>query len=336
MIAPRKGIGNILVRAAGFVLTLAVLVQGPARADEPKESAVTTAFKSLRLTGYAQVLGAAWDKDTDTFSLRRARIALSGEIIKNLKFRVNVDAVKSPILLDAEVEYQPKAFAGVKFGQFRIPFSLESFTSTGDLDMVNRSIAVDALAPGRDNSSSGRDVGAAFFGTYSVLEYMVGIFNGSGINKTDNNDHKDWSGRVILRPVKFLAIGGSLYRGRQNPEAEGPLVKRDKEGLEAVLAVGRFSVKSEYIHAQDDAISKAGWYAQAGIFALPGKLQGLIRYDFLDLDRAVADDAKYVVALGVNWFIKGRTKLQVNYEIHRLQAGGGEKSGLLAQFQAGF
>ncbi len=331
-----KTLARNSIKAVGLLLTMAILVHGPARADEPKESPVTTAFKSLKLTGYAQVLGTAWDKDTDTFSLRRARIALSGEILKNLRFRVNVDAVKSPILLDAEVEFQPYTAAGLKFGQFRLPFSLESFTPTGDLDLINRSIAVDALAPGRDNASSGRDVGAAFFGSHSVLEYMVGIFNGSGINKTDTNDHKDWSGRVVLRPVKFLAVGGSVYRGRQTPEADAPLVRRDKEGLEAALVFKGLSLKSEYIHAEDDIVSKSGWYVQAGFFALPGRLQGLVRYDFLDLDRAVPDDAKYVVTLGLNWFIKGRTKVQVNYETHRLQAGGGEKSGILAQFQAGF
>jgi hypothetical protein len=325
-----------LIRSGWLPLVMAVLAPGLVRAEEPKESPVVTALKSLRLGAYAQVYAAAWDEDTDTFSLRRARIALSGELVKNLRFRLNFDVVKSPALLDAEVEFEPSKIVGLKFGQFRLPFSLESFTSTSDLDMVNRSIVVDTLAPGRDNGSSGRDIGLAFFGNYSVLEYMFGLFNGAGINKTDTNDHKDWSGRVILRPVKFLSVGGSLYRGMQSASPSVPLVRRDKEGLEAALTVKGFSIKSEYIHAQDDIVSKAGWYAQAGLFALPGKLQTLLRYDFLDLDRAVPADAKNVITVGVNWFIKGRTKLQVNYELHRLEAGGTEKSGLLAQFQAGF
>lgn len=325
-----------LLKTTCAFLSLAVLSPGLAQAEEPKDSPVMTALKSIRISGYAQVLAAEWDKDTDTFSLRRARIALSGEILKNLRFRLNVDVIKSPILLDAEVEFQPYKAAGLKFGQFRLPFSLESFTSTSDLDMVNRSIVVDTLAPGRDNGSSGRDIGLALLGNYSMLEYMFGLFNGAGINKTDTNDHKDWSGRVVLRPVKFLAVGGSLYRGMQSASPSVPLSRRDKQGLEAVLAIKGFSLKSEYIHANDDIVSRAGWYAQAGLFALPGKLQALFRYDYLDIDRAVPDDAKNVITLGVNWFIKGRTKLQVNYEIHGLEEGGREKSGLLAQFQAGF
>jgi hypothetical protein len=318
------------------VLLAALIIPGLARAEEPKESPLVTAVRSLKLTGYVQFLAVDWDKGVDSFSLRRARVALSGELVKHLKFRLNVDVVKSPILLDAEVEFEPSKILGLRFGQFRLPFSLESFTSTADLDMVNRTSVVDALAPGRDNGSSGRDIGAALYGSCSILEYTFGFFNGSGINKTDTNSHKDWGGRVVIRPFKFLAVGGSFYRGRQSASATDPLLKRDREGLEAAILYRRASLTGEYIHAVDDLVSKAGWYVQAGFFALPGKLQGLVRYETLDLDRSTAGDAKNVIALGVNWFILGRTKLQVNYEIHTLEGGGHEKSGLMAQFPAGF
>jgi hypothetical protein len=202
--------------------------------------------------------------------------------------------------------------------------------------MVNRPAVVEALVPGRDNGSTGRDIGAVFYGTASVVDYTFGLFNGSGINKADTDSHKDWAGRVVVHPLKFISFGGSLYRGMQSPSANVPLVKRNREGLEAELVLDGFSARGEYVHAEDDLISKAGWYAQAGFFVLPKKLQALLRYDVLDLDRSVAGDAKNVITFGLNWFILGRTKLQVNYEIHRLQSGGREKSGLLAQFQAGF
>ena len=328
--------GQKLIKIVGVSLAIAVLAQGLARADEPKDSAVTAALKSLKFSGYAQILGTVWDNDIDTFNLRRVRLGLSGELVKNLKFRLAVDLVKSPVLLDALVEFEPSKAAGLRFGQFFVPFSLESLTPTYDLDLINRSAVVDTLSPGRDNGSSGRDIGTVFYGSASVLEYTVGLFNGSGSNKTDNNSHKDWSGRVVLRPAKFLALGGSIYRGRLTPSADAPTVRRDRDGLDAVLTIKVFSLKGEYLHAVDDTISKAGWYVQAGVFALPGKLQGVVRYDFLDLDRAVAGDAKNVIAFGVNWIIKGRNKLQVNYEIHRLEGGAADKAGLLAQFQAGF
>ncbi len=325
-----------LPKTAALALIAAALLPASVRADETKDSPVATALKSLTLSGYFQVEGIAWDKGVDTFSLRRVRPTLSGELLKNLKFKVSVDLVKSPVLLDALVEFEPSKALGVRFGQFLVPFSLESVTPTSELDMVNRTAVVDTLSPGRDNGSSGRDIGAAFYGTYSIFEYTVGLFNGAGINKSDTNSHKDWAGRVVLRPFKFLALGGSLYRGRQSATATDPLLKRDREGFDAALVLKRISLKGEYLHATDDLVSKSGWYVQGGFFALPAKLQALVRYDTLDPDRAVAGDAQNVVAFGVNWFIKGRTKLQVNYEIHTLEGGAHQKSGLLAQFQAGF
>jgi len=324
------------LRRAGLVLLAGVLMGGIAPAEEKKDSPLVTAAKSLKLSGYAQLLAVDWDRGVDSSSVRRARLTLTGEIVKNLRFKVQADLVKSPALLDALVEFEPAKAVGLRFGQFLVPFSLESVTPTSDIDMVNRSAVVEALAAGRDNGSSGRDVGAVVYGSYSIVDYAVGLFNGAGINKADPNSHKDWSGRVVIHPFKFLAVGGSLYRGKQSPSADVPLVKRDKEGLEAALVFKRVSLKSEYIHALDDLVSKAGWYVQAGFFALPDKLQALLRYDSLDLDRSVSGDAKNVIALGLNWFILGRTKLQVNYEIHRLEGGGREESGLLAQFQAAF
>jgi phosphate-selective porin len=323
-------------KKAELVLVTAVLVAGFAPAEEKKDSPAVSALRSLTLSGYAQLFAAAWDEDVDTFSLRRARLSLSGEIVKNLKFKLAADLIKSPALLDAVVEFTPSKAAGLRAGQFLVPFSMNNVTSVADIDMVNRPSAVEALAPGRDNGASGRDVGAVLFGSYSVLEYALGFVNGAGINKTDTNSHKDFSGRVVLRPFEFLTVGGSLYRGRQTVVDGEPLVARNKEGLEAVLSIKGFSLKGEYIHAKDDLIFKAGWYAQAGFFAVPGKLQAFLRYDSLDLNRAVPDDGKRVIAVGVNWYIVGKTKLQLNYEIHRLEAGGREKSGLLAQFQAAF
>lgn len=327
---------QIPFKKTGLVLLAAALFAGFAPAEEKKDSPAVTALGSLKLGGYAQFLAAAWDPGVDTFSLRRARLSLSGEIVKNLRFKLAADLVKSPALLDAVVEFTPSNAAGLRVGQFLVPFSMNNVTSVADIDMVNRPAVVEALAPGRDNGASGRDVGAVLFGSYSVLEYALGFVNGAGINKADTNSHKDFSGRVILRPFEFFAVGGSLYRGRQTVVDGEPLVARNKEGLEAVLSIKGFSLKSEYIHAKDDLISKAGWYAQAGFFALPEKLQVLLRYDSLDLDRAVPDDGKRIIAVGVNWLIVGKTKLQLNYEIHRLEAGGREKSGLLAQFQAAF
>ncbi len=333
-----RGTLKAAAAALALALALAVLPAVAAAAEdvEKKGSPVLTAIKNLKLGGFAQFYGASWDPGTDTFQLRRARLSLGGTIVKSLSFKLSVDLVKSPALLDAQIDYAPLKEAGLRFGQFLVPFSLDSVTSAADIEMVSRPAAVEALAPGRDIGSSGRDAGLAAFGSWKIAEYAFGFFNGSGINKADADGRKDFSGRLVLKPLSFLAIGGSVYRGRRAPAEGEPLADRNKEGLEAFFRVDRVLLKGEYIHARDGLVSKSGWYVLAGVFALPARLQALVRYDALDLDRAVPDDGKRIVTFGVNWIIAGRTKLQVNYEIHGRQAGGRERSGLLAQFQAAF
>jgi len=306
------------------------------RAEDKKEPVSLAVSRPLKLTGFGQFLYAGWEKGVDSFSARRVRLTLAGPVLKNVNFRVMADLARSPLLVDALVEFSFHKNIGVRAGQFQIPFSLESLTSVADLDTINRSQPVEKFAPGRDNSSQGRDVGVAVFGEYSILEYALGVFNGSGINKLDTNSHKDFGGRAVIHPAGFLSVGGSFYKGRRSPGPAGPSVARDMTGLEFSAVHSGASLKGEYIHAGDDVVSRSGWYLQAGYFFLPKKLQGVVKYDSLDRNLDAAGDRANILTLGVNWILSGRNRLQLNYEIHRLESGGTDNSAVLAQLQVAF
>ena len=322
------------------VLTVAVLLSAvpPVAAQEKKEAAAVTAGKALKLSGATQLLAAFWKDAVDSFSVRRARFTLSGELLKNVRYRATVDMAKTPTLLDALVEVDALAGLSVRAGQFLVPFSLESLTSISDLDTINRSQAVDKLSPGRDIGTQGRDVGAAVFGQASILEYAVGVVNGSGINKPDANDQKDLAGRILARPIAGLTVGISFYRGDQRAAAAETSIARNREGLELAFGRGPASLKAEYIHAKDGDVSRSGWYLQGGWFVLKDKVQAVVKVDSLDYDRVLVGDRKDVFTAGFTWLIAGRTKLQVNFESHRPESGSGTTSShaLLAQFQAAF
>lgn len=304
--------------------------------EEKKDQSPTVASKSLNLSGYTQFQYSYWDTGTNSFLIRRARVTLAGEILKNILYKIQVDAVKSPLLLDAQVEFKIIPQAILKVGQFKVPFSLENLTSSSDLDTINRSQAEEKLCPGRDIGSQGRDIGAVLTGKFTMVEYTLGIFNGSGINKTDNNDMKDVAARVILSPLDALSCGASFYKGKYSSSLDAPPVRRDRVGLELYLHKGDLSLKGEYIFAKDDVISKSGWYLQAGYFFIPKKLQSVLKFDSYDKDRGMADDQKDIITLGVNWFLSGKTKFQVNYEIYREESGKVSDQAVLALFQAGF
>jgi phosphate-selective porin len=324
------------VLRAGLAILSAVILSSAALGQEKKEPPPVTSSAPFRLSGYTQFLYTYWDKGVDTMAIPRARLSLSGELVKNIRFRIQIDGVKSPALIDANVDFLFHPAYGLRIGQYYVPVSLENNTSDADMDTILRSLVVLALAPSRDIGSQGRDIGAMFMGQYSVAEYYLGVFNGAGINKVDTNKAKDVSGRLILHPVKDLAVGGSFYKGRNNPVATGPDVTRDRFGLEAAWLPGRFSLKSEYLWAKDDVVSKSGWYLQGGYFILPKKLQAIVKWDTFDKDRGVSGGRADLLTLGANWFIWGKTKVMVNYALYRGEKEGTTNQALSVQFQAGF
>ena len=326
-----------LGRAAAWGLVLAALaLPGAALGQDKKEPAPLTAAAPLKLSGFSQFLYTGWDKGVDSFSARRVRFSLAGEIFKNVNYKIQVDAVKNPIILDALVELKLTSGVGLRVGQFKVPFSMENLTSSADLETINRSTPEEKLAPGRDNRMNGRDIGAALFGKWSVLEYALGVFNGSGIDVKDNNSEKDIGGRVVVRPADFLAVGAAFYRGRTSLAAGAAPYDRNRTGLELAVMRGPFSLRGEYIFAKDDKLERSGWYVQGGWFLTPKKLQAVLKLDGYDKDRDTSDNRTNLWTVGLNWLLTSKSKLQVNYELYKLEDGKTDNSAILVQLQAGF
>lgn len=321
--------------AGSLALACLALSAGLAGQDK-KEPAPLTAAAPLKLSGFSQLLFAGWDKGVDTFSARRVRFSLAGELFKNVNYKIQVDAVKSPIILDALVEFKLIPEVGLRVGQFKVPFSMENLTSSADLETINRSTPEEKLAPGRDNRMNGRDIGAALFGKASILEYALGVFNGSGIDVKDNNDEKDLAGRVVVRPAGFLTVGAAFYRGRTSLAAGKSPYDRNRTGLELAVRSGPFGLKGEYIAAKDDTLERSGWYLQGGWFFKPGKLQAVLKLDAYDANLDAKDNRTNLWTLGLNWFLAAKSKLQVNYEVYKLENGKTDNSAFLVQLQAGF
>jgi phosphate-selective porin len=320
----------------GLTVFFILFLSGLAGAQEKQEPVPVTSSRSFQLSGYTQFLYNYWDKGTDSFSIPRARLTLSGELLKNVRFKIQVDAAKNPALMDAQIDIQFRPYLGLRFGQYYVPFSLENNTSDSELDTILRSQVVNALSPSRDIGSQGRDIGAMFIGRYSIAEYYLGVFNGAGINKLDTNKAKDVSARLILHPTSALAVGGSLYRGRHNPVQGLPDISRTRAGLEASLNLGAWSLVGEFISGKDDLVSRSGWYLQGGYFVLPEKLQAVVKWDTYDRDKDMSGDRTDLFTLATNWYLWKKTKLAVNYNLYRKEDEGTANQAISVQFQAAF
>jgi phosphate-selective porin OprO/OprP len=324
----------------GMALALLAVAAAPVPAgfaDETKPAApAVTSSTAFKLSGYAHILGTIQKTGLDSVSIRRVRFTLSAEIIKNLKAKVQVDVGRAPSLIDAQFDYTFSDFIGLRFGQFYVPFGVESTTSTAALDFINQSIAVEKLAPGRDIATQGRDVGAILTGKYSIFNYNFGLFNGSGAGKAETNDAKDFAGRFGIKPFGFLSLGASFYQGKYSATTGAPSVRRDKTGFDAALAFGDVSLKGEYLRATDDKIDKDGWFVQAGWFILPKKVQVVAKYDTLDTNLDVVDNGLRLFTAGVNWFLSDKSKIQFNYEYLRNELSQTVNQAFLVQLQTGF
>jgi len=295
-----------------------------------------TASSRFQLSGYTQLGYVYSSPGINTFLIRRARLSLASEIIKHLRFRIQIDAVKSPVLIDASIEVDIKPYFVFQAGQFYIPFGLESCTSDAVLDTILRAQVSDLLAPGRDILAQGRDIGIQASGKYSIFEYYAGIFNGSGINKTDMNKAKDYGLKLVLHPTKHLSVGGSLYEGGYSAKEGDPAVNRDRAGLQATLTISRFILTSEYIWGEDDQISKSGWYIKSLYDFIPKKLQAMVRWDSYDPGPGILANRSDRLTLGGNWLFTDKTKLMINYQHDWLVGTDAKIWSFLAQFQVGF
>jgi len=314
------------------------------------------AGKKITLAGYTQVRYQALEEagKIDGFDIRRARLDVKGVISPYWSYRVQFDLAGTPKLIDAYAELKINDFFNFTVGQAKIPFSLENLTSSNKLELIDRSQVVEALtARGKDviGNHNGRDIGVQLGGTIlklkdrPLVDYRLGVYNGTGINTTDTNEKKDFAARLITHPITGLDISAGLYNGsRYIAEVKtGSVVTtpahnadRDRLGLDLNYDWNNLAIRAEYIHGKDDATKREGYYVQGGYYFLQKKLQLLAKYDFYDADKSKADDASTWVVLGANLNFNANTRLQVNYTFKQEEGKSINNNYASVQLQIGF
>lgn len=314
------------------------------------------AGKKITLAGYTQVRYQALEEagKIDGFDIRRARLDVKGAISPYWSYRVQFDLAGTPKLIDAYTELKINDFFNFTIGQAKIPFSLENLTSSNKLELIDRSQAVEALtARGKDviGNHNGRDIGIQLGGTVlklkdrPLVDYRLGVYNGTGINTADTNEKKDFAARLITHPITGLDISAGLYNGtRYIAEVKtgsvvttpAKNVDRDRLGLDLNYDWNNLAIRAEYIHGKDDATKREGYYVQGGYYFLQKKLQLLAKYDFYDADKAKANDASTWVVLGANLNFNANTRLQVNYTLKQEEGTSIDNNYASLQFQIGF
>ncbi len=308
---------------------LAIKEQKKRDKDGENQHNISIGSKALQISGLVQARYQGFEQSgvNNTFDLHRARLDAKGNISDQWSYEVYTEFAATTKLLDAYTSYKIADFLKFSAGQFKIPFSYESLTSDSQLEFIDRSQVIEALA-GRSKdvigNQNGRDIGAQISGSFAkvndlyLFDYTFGVFNGAGYDVTaDNNNHKDIVARLGVHPIKGLDFGGSLYSGEDIPVATAkvpnPVTQaRNRYGVDGRYVTGPLSVTVEYAHGTDGSINRDGWYAQAGYFILP-KLQLVAKYDTYDPNKVISTDRSTIYTGGFNYVFNAWTKLGVDY-----------------------
>ena len=313
---------------------------------------------SLSLGGLLQLQADALDKGdarfgsaNDRFYLRRAHINASGKFLEDFDFRMELELAGTlgessgtrGQLTDGYIHWSRHPFAQVRAGQFKTGYGYEQLASDPKLLSIERSLPNDRLTLGRQ---IGVQVGGDFFS--KTLSYATGVFNGSGVNTSANdNDAFTWTGRVsgvawqgkIGAQDSRVTLGANAYATKDASLAgqasefgfdTTPGGTRDNlftgqrsgAGIDAQFKFGSLDLWAEYLRTRFEPGSDVpfatfdadGWYLMAGYMIVPAEWQALLKFESFDPNRRIHGNSTDVWTLGLNYFLKGDDlKLMANY-----------------------
>ena len=226
----------------------------------------------------------------DGFGLRYLRLYLDGTVLKDFKYRVQMNVSGEPgsknsaRVIDAFISWQKWAPLGIKLGEYKRCFTFENpmnpwDITSGDYTQLTKHFTGMGgdLYQGAANSG-GRDLGVQIYGDafkvgktqHYLLHYQAGIYNGQGINTSDKDKEKDYIATVQLQPLKGLYVGVFGWSGSFFDGAQSNYFKRWAAG---VSYEGFFSARAEYarnIYADGADTHGLGqksdaWYIRMGI-----------------------------------------------------------------------
>ena len=298
-------------------------------------------MKYITPSGYYQAGFSITDAMDNTFYIKRARIALAGELYQSDRFgkfeyKVQAELAGSPKLMDYFVKWTICDEFGFQFGQAKSPLTVEnSEYAPLKLEFIDYSLVVQRFARMSTSdltgiSSGGREMGFQFYGKWfkmsdghALVRYNVGLFNGNGINKNDGDRNKNFMARVMVFPLKDLSIAG-CYERRLGHMDEIPIYHDydyrifDRYGVAITYdsKIGWF--RTEYMAGHTEGWRAEGAYVTAGYRITPTFNVGA-RYDYFTTNSKIVGNEQQYITVGTSWHPFPRLRLQLNY-MHKKEA----------------
>jgi len=161
--------------------------------------------------------------DVQDFQLRRARLQFGGTMwSKHNKYKVEFafsprdsslqpltsevapNVVQTTPLLSWYMHFDYLRDATLRVGQYKIPYSRERVISSGNLQMIDRSLANAEFTLDRD---IGFDIRSKDFLGLDMFKYYLGVYSGEGRNASNKTVGAGDLGLMYLARFEFLPLG---------------------------------------------------------------------------------------------------------------------------------
>ena len=280
-----------------------------------------------KVAGYVQTRFEAI-ADSALFKVRRARLGVQGGLTPWASYKLQAELRSGGTGATAATVAATDLYVALThgpwiatIGQSKTPLSVEFIRSSTVLELPERSMVVDSLAPNRD-------VGVKIeWNSTGPLTLNGGVFNGDGINRAANRD-KDflYLARAVVRPIAGLHLGAAAA-GKPDTTTWD---------IEGTLERGRVAARAEYLwrHRSAADVTTRGWYALAAYQLQPKRLQLVGRVQQFDPDDAAGGDRITGYTGGAQYFFAGDDlKLQLEYTVFAEQGPAVGNNRLIAQMQ---
>ena len=153
--------------------------------------------------------------------IRRGRLAVSGTVWEDWKFKAQYDIASSSQIKDVWIAYAGLKPVTIQFGHFKPYFTMEDLTSSNDTFFMERAMLVQAFAQGRQ-MGVGVKAGGGFWSAGASFHFP----NDGEDSGRDTDDTLDFSARATLAPIverdMAVHLGAYVsYRDYQDDDGAG-------------------------------------------------------------------------------------------------------------------
>lgn len=295
------------------------------------------------------------EQPENAFGLDMARVKFDWRQSKLVRgvLQLDVDqlqksASKTAVLRDAYVKVAPMQYLQFRMGQFKRQFSRVELRSRSRLETVHRGLSNDWII--EELGYGDRDLGFQVegrVGDNDLVEYAVGVFNGSGKNaaEEDPDGSKDFVGRVEVKPLDMLSVGANgVYKtfdtsssSLHHPDSAWAAGGDFRLKMDGLRLLGEYLRGENFLYSDMEHMLEEGMWADyyhesvatswSTVLMLTYKhklsdkyrlaLQPVVKGEYLVPDDSLDDAYVWALTSGVNLFIGKHVRLMFNSEIVR-------------------